>query len=62
MELSSLDLHSLIDYFNTELKNCYIKNIYSIDYTTIMITLHHSLKGEKRLILSSGKDGIFLTS
>ena len=61
MELSSLDLHSLIEYFNTELNNCYIKNIYSIDYTTIMITLHHSLKGEKRLVLSSGK-GIWLTN
>ena len=60
MELASIELTTIIHALKKIVSKYYVSNIYLVDDDTILIKLHHSEHGDKRLVVSSGR-GIWLT-
>ncbi len=61
MELSAIDLSSIVFKLEEELLDYYINKIYSIQDDTILLRLRHSSKPEADLILRAG-EGLWLTT
>ena len=60
MELASIELTAITHSLNDLLQKYYVSNVYRIDAETILLRLHHSDLGDRRLVLSSGR-GIWIT-
>jgi len=52
MELSNLEVKILVSILNKELKDYYVNNVYSIADDIIMIKFRHSIKNERRLMIT----------
>ncbi|MFQ6010763.1 MAG: ribosome rescue protein RqcH [Nitrososphaerales archaeon] len=61
MELSSIDIRSIVFKLEEKLLDYYINKIYSIQEDTILLRLRHSSKAEAHLILRAG-EGLWLTT